>query len=112
MAIHEAITERFILIWPDLACWVGDGEEIPRFCGEFLGDPAQSDVQAKLAGARTGERHAIIIATSGQFGLHTAVNMSLTSSQAPGSRHVRRLAVDDRLPGTTNPGCYWTRKRD
>lgn len=91
--------------------WVGDGEEIRLFCEEFLGDAAQADVLRKLAGSGADERHAVVIATHGQLGLHTAVDLRLTPSQAPDlDRCVDWLWViaSEDLPVR---GCYWTRQR-
>jgi hypothetical protein len=98
-------------VYPEAtACWVGDGEEIPRFCEEFFCDPAQSDVVAKLA-AGTDERHAVVIATSDQFGLHTAVDVGPTPSQPP---HLDASAdwlwvIASQAPPIR--GCYWARQR-
>jgi hypothetical protein len=99
-------------VYPEAtACWVGDGEEIPRFCEEFLRHPAQSDVLAKLAEAGTDERHAIVIATPDQFGLHTAVDMGRTPSQPPDlDECVDWLhVIASQAPPAA--GCYWTRQR-
>ncbi len=90
--------------------WVGDGEEIRLFCEEFLSDAAQADVLGKLAGSGADERHAVVIATHGQLGLHTAVDLRLTPSQAPDlDRCVGWLWViaSQNLPVR---GCYWTRQ--
>jgi len=95
-------------VYPEAtACWVGDGEGIPRFCEEFLRHPAQSDVLAKLATAGTSERHAVIIATSDQFGLHTAVDMGRTPSQPPDlDERVDWLwVITSQAPPAL--GCYW-----
>jgi hypothetical protein len=61
--------------------WVGDGEDIRSFCEQFSRDAAQADVLRKLAGSGADERHAVVMATDGQFGLHAAVDMGLTPSQ-------------------------------
>lgn len=90
---------------------MGDGEEIRLFCQEFLSHPDQSDVLGKLATSGADERHAVIIATQGQLGLHTAVDMGLTPSQAPTlGRCIDWLWViaSQNLPAR---GCYWTRRR-
>jgi hypothetical protein len=71
-------------VYPETTgAWVGDGEEIRVFGEDFLGDPAQADVLRKLAGSGADERHAVVIATDGQLGLHTAVDMRLTPTQPP-----------------------------
>jgi len=96
-------------VYPEATgAWVGDGEEIRLFCETFLSDPAQADVIRKLAGSGASERHAVVIATQGQLGLHTAVDLSLTPTQAP--------ALDSRIDwlwviASQNlpvRGCYWT----
>jgi|KBSMisStandDraft_5_1062788.scaffolds.fasta_scaffold88660_2 hypothetical protein len=97
-------------IYPEAtACWVGDGEEIPRFCEDFLSDLAQSDVLGKLARSGADERHAIVIATLDQFGLYTAVDMGLTPSHAPDlSTCIDGLwVIASQAPPVQ--GCYWTR---
>jgi hypothetical protein len=88
--------------------WVGDGEEIRLFCERFLRDPAQADVQQKLASADTDERHAVIIATPGQLQLHTAVDLSLTPSHPPSLPAWTDwlwVIASQALPA---PGCYWS----
>jgi hypothetical protein len=71
-------------VYPEAtAAWVGDGEEIRLFCEKFLGDQAQADVLRKLTRSNGDERHAVVIVTDGQLGLHTAVNMRLTPSRPP-----------------------------
>jgi hypothetical protein len=98
-------------VYPEATgAWVGDGEEIRLFCEEFLSDPDQSDVLRKLARSGADERHAVVIATDGQLGLHTAVDMGLTPSQDP--RLDRCLdwmwvIASQNLPAR---GCYWTRQ--
>lgn len=90
--------------------WVGDGEEIRLFCQQFLSDPAQADVLAKLAASGADERHAVIIATHGQLALHTAVDLRLTPARAPEiDSGVDWLWViaSQKLPAR---GCYWTRQ--
>ena len=100
-----AALEPGFYVYPEATgAWVGDGEEIRLFCEEFLGDAAQADVLGKLAGSGADERHAVVIATHGQLGLHTAVDLRLTPSQAPAPQQVRRLAVGDRLPRTCQSG--------
>jgi hypothetical protein len=90
--------------------WVGDGEEIRLFCEEFLRHPAQADVLGKLARSGADERHAVVIATQGQLGLHTAVDLRLTPSQAPDLDScvdwLWVIASQD-LPAR---GCYWSRQ--
>lgn len=96
-------------VYPEATgAWVGDGEEIRLFCQEFLSHPDQSDVLDKLATSGADERHAVVIATDGQLGLHTAVDMGLTPSQAPDlDRCIDWLWViaSQNLPAR---GCYWT----
>ena len=96
-------------VYPEATgAWVGDGEEIRLFSEKFLGHPDQSDVLEKLATSGADERHAVVIATDGQLGLHTAVDMGLTPSQPPDlSRCIDWLWViaSQNLPAR---GCYWT----
>ena len=90
--------------------WVGNGEEIRLFCEKFLNDPAQADVIRKLAGSDASERHAVVIATQGQLGLHTAVDLSLTPGQAPALDSCIDwlwVIASQNLPVR---GCYWTRQ--
>lgn len=98
-------------VYPEsTGAWVGDGEEIRLFCEQFLSDPAQADVLAKLAASGAGERHAVIIATHGQLALHTAVDLRLTPSHAPDlDSRVDWLWViaSQNLPAR---GCYWARQ--
>lgn len=97
-------------VYPEATgAWVGDGDEIRVFCEAFLAEPAQADVLRKLAASRADERHAVVIATQGQLGLHTAVDMRLTPSQAPAlTKRIDGLWViaSQELPVR---GCYWTR---
>lgn len=99
-------------VYPEaIDTWVGDGEDIRLFCEEFLRDAAQEDVLSKLAESEADERHAVVIATDGQFGLHTAVDMSLTPIQSPDlDRCVDSLWV---IAFRTPPvrACYWVRDR-
>ena len=99
-------------VYPEAtASWAGDGEEIPRFCEEFLHNPAQADVLRKLAGSGADERHAVVIATLDQFGLHTAVDMGRTPSQAPDiERCIDWLWVIAVGPPPVR-GCFWTNPR-
>jgi hypothetical protein len=90
--------------------WVGNGEEIRLFCEKFLSDPAQADVLRKLAGSGADERHAVVIATQGQLGLHTAVDLHLTPSQAPALDNCVDwlwVIASQNLPVQ---GCYWNRR--
>lgn len=99
-------------VYPEATgAWVGDGEEIRLFCEEFLRDRAQADVLRKLAESGADERHAVVIATHSQLGLHTAVDLRLTPRQAPDlDKRVDWLWViaSQELPAR---GCYWTRQR-
>ena len=99
-------------VYPEATgAWVGDGEEIRLFCESFLSDAAQADVLRKLAVSGADEGHAVVIATHGQLGLHTAVDLRLTPSQAPDlDKCVDWLWViaSQDLPVR---GCYWTRQR-
>ena len=99
-------------VYPEATgAWVGDGEEIRLFCEEFLRDAAQADVLTKLASSEADERHAVVIATQGQLGLHTAVDLRLTPTQAPDlDRCINWLWViaSQDLPVR---GCYWTRQQ-
>jgi hypothetical protein len=99
-------------VYPETTgAWVGDGEEIRLFCEEFLGNPAQSDVLAKLAAADTDERHAVVIATHGQLKLHTAVDLGLMPSQAPhldGCIDWLWVIASQNLPAR---GCHWRRQQ-
>jgi hypothetical protein len=96
-------------VYPEATgAWVGDGEEIRLFSEKFLGHPDQSDVLEKLARSGVDERHAVVIATDGQLGLHTAVDMALTPGQPPAlDSRVDWLWViaSQNLPAR---GCYWT----
>jgi hypothetical protein len=83
---------------------VGDGEEIRLFSENFLGDPDQSDVLEKLARSEADERHAVVIATDGQLGLHTAVDMGLTLGQPPALDSCVDWLWGDRLPESASPG--------
>ena len=77
---------------------------------EFLGHPDQSDVLQKLAASGADERHVVVIATQGQLGLHTAVDMGLASSQArtsAGGIDWLWVIVSQNLPVW---GCYGTRQ--
>ncbi len=98
-------------IYPEATgAWVGDGEEIRLFCEAFLGDPAQADVLSKLAGSGADERHAVVIATHGQLGLHTAVDLRLMPSLAPDlDECIDGLWViaSQNLPARC---CYWARQ--
>jgi hypothetical protein len=88
--------------------WVGDGEEIRLFCEQFLRDPAQADVQQKLASADTDERHSVIITTPAQIQLHTAVDLGLTPTQAPSLPAWTDwlwVIASQALPAR---GCYWS----
>jgi hypothetical protein len=89
---------------------VGDGEENRLFCEEFLRNAAQADVLGKLARSGADERHAVVIATQGQLGFHTAVDRRLTPSQAPDldSRIDWLWGIASQDP--TARGCYWTRQ--
>lgn len=98
-------------VYPEATgAWVGDGEDIRLFCEEFLADPAQTDVLRKLAESGMDERHAVIIATQSQLGLHTAVDLGLTPSHAPdlaGCVDWLWVIASQNLPAR---GCYWTRQ--
>lgn len=98
-------------VYPEsTGAWVGNGEEIRLFCQDFLRHPAQADVLGKLSGSGADERHAVIVATHGQLGLHTAVDLRLTPSHAPDlDSRVDWLWViaSQDLPAR---GCYWTRQ--
>jgi hypothetical protein len=98
-------------VYPEATgAWVGDGEEIRLFCEVFLGDPAQADVLTKLAGSGADERHAVVIATDGQLGLHTAVDLRLMPSQAPDLDECINwlwVIASQNLPAR---GCYWARQ--
>jgi hypothetical protein len=96
-------------VYPEASgAWVGDGEEIRLFCEEFLWHPAQADVLRKLNESGADERHAVVITTHGQLGLHTAVDLRLTPSQVPDLDNcidwLWVIASQD-LPAR---GCYWT----
>jgi hypothetical protein len=98
-------------VYPEAtAVWVGDGEQIRLSCEEFLADQAQADVLKKLAESKADERHAVIIATDGQLGLHTAVDLRLTPSQTPNID----MCIDWLwVIATQHPpvqGCYWERQ--
>jgi hypothetical protein len=96
-------------VYPEATgAWVGDGEEIRLFCESFLSDAAQADVLRKLAGSGADERHAVVVATQGQLGLHTAVDIRLTPSQAPdldGCIDWLWVIASQNLPVR---GCHWT----
>jgi hypothetical protein len=98
-------------VYPEATgAWVSDGEQIRLFCERFLSDAAQGDVLRKLAGSDADERHAVVVATHGQLGLHTAVDLRLTPNQAPDvDRCVDWLWViaSQNLPAR---GCYWSRR--
>jgi hypothetical protein len=86
--------------------------DAPRgcFCEGFLRDAAQEDVLRKLAESGVDERHAVVIATDGQFGPHTAVDMGLAPIQPPDlDQCVDSLWV---IAFRTPPvrACYWMRK--
>lgn len=88
--------------------WVGDGEEIRLFCEEFLAGPAQADVLRKLADADADERHAVVIATQNQLGLHTAVDLGLVPRRSPDLDSCIDwlwVIASQNLPAR---GCYWT----
>jgi hypothetical protein len=111
LAVPAATRPPGFWVYPEsTGAWVGDGEEIRLFCQQFLSDPAQADVLAKLAASGADERHAVIIATHGQLALHTAVDLRLTPSGAPDlDSCVDWLWViaSQNLPAR---GCYWTRR--